>query len=205
MTDHHAGAERAATDEPDELEYLRAAIRSQLFLVARWRADDVVSWVSPSSKGGLWFDPDELLGFDPDSFLTPDYRPTRDRNVRQLTPEPPSYVSESPMVLPDGSRPWVRRETRGFFRDRRLVALQMIGIDISDTRRALEGALASERRLTSILEHLDDAIILIDIDGHLTWVCPIIVRTFGPDLGTVAKSAYLYLDEASGAAVRSAF
>ena len=190
---------------PKEIDFLHAVVESELCVVVRWRPGEAITWASPSVRRVMGVDPSVFVGQDPDAFVSPDYIATRDMNVSKLSPEHPSYIAETPMFLPDGSRRWVRRETHGFFADGKLVALQTVGIDVSETRQALEVAQASERRLTGILEHLEDAIILVNVDGEMAWVCPSIARTFGNDFQLVATSVLSSLDSEGVRQARSAF
>lgn len=179
--DAAASSPRLVDQQPTELEFLRALVDSDLSIVVRWLPDGTMTWVSPSVSRILGVTGAEFLGQELQDFYLDDELTEIAQQIENLTPASPTYGSESELQMPDGSRRWIRRENRGFFVGGELVALQTIGIDVTETRRALETARASERRLLSVLDHLEDAILLLSPDGEVKWLSPSIHRVLGGD------------------------
>lgn len=176
---------------------------SDLCAISRWLPTGEIVWASSSLGRILGTDP-QLLVDEWAAGVPGSYMEAVMKMVATLTPEQPRYVSDAPLDHPDGTRTWARCETVGHFCGGELQFLQTVAIDITEERRAAEAAQASERRLMSVLEHLEDVILLVDGSGRPVWVCPRIQRQFGDDTRLATRSMLGMLDATARDELRAA-
>lgn len=92
----------------------------------------------------------------------------REMITRKTVDEMPT-VYELEIMAKDGHRVALELSTRIIYRDGRAVGVQGIGRDITERRRAEEALTESERRFREMLENIQLAAVMLDVNGSITF------------------------------------
>lgn len=87
---------------------------------------------------------------------------------------------EMELVRPDGTRRWVLTRFEAVYDSQgRVTKLRGISQDITEEKRAQDQLRESERRFRRVVEHIGDAVIADDADGHVTFANERFLELFG--------------------------
>ncbi|HBL16336.1 MAG: hypothetical protein A2X36_02870 [Elusimicrobia bacterium GWA2_69_24] len=137
------------------------------FFFYRHGTDGIFSYLSPSIKA--------ILGYDPEEFLTHYSEYLTDDPVNQEVVahtelsmkglQQPPYLVE--ILHKDGSRHWLRvLETPIFDEGRRVVAVEGVAQDITERKRAEEELNRAQGLGAAVLDSIEDHILILDIRDH---------------------------------------
>jgi PAS domain S-box-containing protein len=112
----------------------------------------------------------------------PDDRQKFAASVDRLTPDNPATQVSYRVVRPDGSLVWLEKNARAFF-DEQGKKIRMIGMvaDITERKQAEEALRDSEEQYRRVVDHLHDALIIDDADGHVIFANDRFLQMFGID------------------------
>ncbi|WP_447599396.1 PAS domain S-box protein [Nitrospira sp. Nam80] len=139
------------------------------------------TFVNPVAMRIMKYTEEELLGRRFLELIHPDHRNAAERFYgRQFVRRRSSTYYEFPAVAKDGSQIWIGQNVQ-ILQDEKgtIVGFQAVARDITERRRAEDALLESEERLRSIVQSTNDAIILMDTQGNVTFWNKGAERSFG--------------------------
>jgi len=140
-------------------------------LVALYRPDGTLEYISPSVKELLGFEPESLINIDPSPFIHPEDDEIIKREfIPSLYGEGQAYIAEYRLMNKDGQ--WVYFETnRKFIRNKHGDIINVVATcrDISAKKNAELALQQSEARYRSLVESSDAIIILTDEYGNFLY------------------------------------
>jgi len=140
-------------------------------LIALYRTDGTLEYISPSVKVLLGYDPEVLINIDPSPFIHPvDDDIIKTEFIPSLYGEGQAYIAEYRLLHKDGY--WVYFETnRKFIRNEHGDIINIIATcrDISAKKNAELALQQSEARYRSLVESSDAIIILTDKCGNFLY------------------------------------
>ncbi|MDN7023423.1 PAS domain S-box protein [Methanoculleus sp. FWC-SCC1] len=175
-------------------ERYRAVVESQTELITRFRPDGVILFVNEAYCRYFGKRCDEIVGhrFAPEV-------PAEERDhlrdyFASLTPDNPVSSIEHRIVMPDGSVRWQHWNDRAIFDAAgRLIEYQSVGRDVTKRKTAEEALIQSERRLSTIIDHLPEATFAIDTGSRvISWNKAIEEMTGVAAAEIVGRGEYAY-------------
>ncbi len=139
------------------------------------------TFVNPVAMRIMKYTEQELLGRRFLELIHPDHREAAERFYgRQFVRRRPSTYYEFPAMTKDGGEIWIGQNVQ-ILQDEQgtIVGFQAVARDITERRRAEDALLESEKRLRSIVQFTNDAIILMDTQGNVTFWNKGAERSFG--------------------------
>jgi len=144
-------------------------------------ADGVYTYASPKIKDLLGYEPEEVIGKTPFSFMHPD---EAERIARQFR------------AIVESRKPFERLENANFHKDGRRMVLETSGVpifssdgtllgyrgvdrDITERKQAETLLQESEERFRSLVQNSSDMIITLDSGMKITYVSPSVERVLG--------------------------
>ena len=155
---------RLATSE----ERYRTIVEDSPAFVCRFRPDATITFVNAAFAAALGLDPSALVGT---SVL--DHVPVADRDrvrkqIARLAVEGPLRRNERRMVRSDGSAVWVGWAERALLdRTGAVLEIQAIGLDATENVRAREALRRSEVRFRTIVNSVNEGILVLDVGGNI--------------------------------------
>ncbi|MBZ0276059.1 MAG: PAS domain-containing sensor histidine kinase, partial [Anaerolineae bacterium] len=140
------------------------------------------TYVSPSSRRLLGYEPEEMVGRSGFDFIHPDDRPViQDASIRAITERQPYSPLAVRFIHKEGRYVWMEISGQSVFSEETGEVMEFITISRNiDAERAAQHALReSEERLRILFESVPDAIFLLTHDGMLSDVNPAAVTLCG--------------------------
>ncbi|MFB2553098.1 PAS domain S-box protein [Ensifer soli] len=175
-------ARRAELDLRKSEERYRNVVNTQTELVARYTPDGVPNFVNDAYCRYMNMTKEQLLAgrmsdFD---YIVDEDRPRHDAHIASLSPSQPTKTITFRSRLPDGTLHWEEWTDTGIFdASGRLVEMQSVGREITETMRAEEALRAAEALMGAFMQHAPVAILSKDREGRFTMVNPEAARRLG--------------------------
>jgi PAS domain S-box-containing protein len=161
----------------------RVVIDTQTEMVARHDPNGRTTFANDAYCRYLGLTLEELLNRQENNFdtIVPEDRQIYDDHVASLTPEAPSAtIVIRNNLIHSGEMRWEEWTDTGIFNSEgKLVEIQSMGRDITETRRAEEALSASEARMAAFLEYAPVAMLAKDRNGIFTLVNPETAKRLG--------------------------
>jgi two-component system cell cycle sensor histidine kinase/response regulator CckA len=155
---------RLATSE----ERYRNLVEDSPALVCRFLSDSTITFVNGAFASAVDLDPSRLVG---SSFLDLVRAEDRERlreRIAELGEDAPFVRYEHRMIRPDGSELWVSwAERTSVDATGAVVEIQMIGLDMTENVRARDALRRSETRFRTIVNSVNEGILVLDPDGTI--------------------------------------
>ena len=164
--------ERKRTEEAlrESQEQYRLLVTKASDIIYRTDVMGRFTFVNPVGMRLLKYSEHELLGRRFVELIRPDHQEAAERFYgRQFTRRRASTYYEFPAVAKDGSGVWIGQNVQVLQEDGKVVGFQAMARDITERKRAEDARLESEERLRSIVQSTNDAIILMDTQGNVTF------------------------------------
>lgn len=181
-------------------EQFRVLAESAQDVVVTFDSDYAATWVSPSVRTVLGFEPEELLRRPLPSLIHPDDRfepPTPGAAVRDGTVPLPQWRARFRDAR--GGHRWMESNASvRFDDDGRLLGGQAVMRDIEAQVRAEEELQESRRHYRMLAENSGDVVLLLSSQGRVTWASPAVQRLTGwppEQLLGIATSAMTHPDD----------
>ncbi|NMB78173.1 MAG: PAS domain S-box protein, partial [Methanomicrobiales archaeon] len=150
-------------------------------------------YVSPSVKRILGYDPEEIVGEMPHSFIHPD-------DIRLLVETVPRVLEDHTtgeillrMRKKDGEYAIVEFSATPVIENSKVTGLQVIGRDITERKHAEHELMDTNRRLADIIGFLPDPTMVIDAQGRVTAWNRAMEKLTGIPAGSIlGKGDYAY-------------
>jgi PAS domain S-box-containing protein len=143
------------------------------------------TYIAPSVKGILGYDPGEVVGTGPGDIVHPGDLEAVYRLIRKMAGSGTGTEHiEARIRKKDGGYSILDMTVSPVTKDCCFAGLQVIGRDITDRRHA-EDALRESRELyRELVENLNDVIFALDLEGKFTYISPAVERLYGyaPDM-----------------------
>jgi PAS domain S-box-containing protein len=141
-------------------------------------AAGVLTYLSPSCRNLLGYEPEELVGKPYTDFIHPeDVRGLREDF--RLTISGDLHPAEFRVLTKSGEVRWVRSSSRPIMAGDRPAGLRGVVSDITDRVKAAQALQGSEARYRELIENLTDAIYSVDASGVLTYFSPVVESIAG--------------------------
>jgi PAS domain S-box-containing protein len=165
--------ERKRTEEAlrESQERYRLLVTKANDIIYRTDAMGRFTFVNPVAMRIMKYTEQELLGRRFIELIHPDHREAAERFYgRQFVRRRSSTYYEFPAVARDGSEIWIGQNVQVVQEENgAIVGFQAVARDITERKRAEDALHESEERLLSIVQSTNDAIILMDIHGNVTF------------------------------------
>lgn len=164
--------ERKRTEEALRVtqERIRLLVNKANDIIYRTDASGRFTFVNPVAMRIMKYSEQELLGRQFLDLIHPDYREAAQRIYgRQYLRRRPSTYWEFPALAKDGSEIWIGQNVQVLLEDGKVIGFQAVARDITERKRAEDALVESEERLRSIVQSTNDAIILMDAEGTVTF------------------------------------
>jgi PAS domain S-box-containing protein len=162
-------------------ERLRLAVQAGKMYVDEWNLSTNTIIRSPECE--------DVLGTDQPLQTTlqqclpkihPDDQTQVEHFIESITPDHPTSHIVYRFLRSSGEVIWLERSVRGLFdRNRRLVRLIGVVVDITDRKEADEALRASEERFRRVVENIADAVVIDDRSGKILFASDRFVDLFG--------------------------
>ncbi len=152
-------------------ERYRAVVESQTELITRFRPDGVILFVNEAYCRYFGKRCTEIIGHRFAPGIPEEERDLLRDYFDSLTPANPVSSIEHRIVMPDGTIRWQHWSDRAIFDTAgRVVEYQSVGRDVTKRKLAEEALRQSERRLSTIIDHLPEATFAVDTDSRvISW------------------------------------
>ena len=128
------------------------------------------TFVNPVAMRIMKYTEQELLGRRFVDLIHPDHRIAAERFYgRQFVRRRPSTYYEFPALAKDGSEIWIGQNVQILQEEGVIIGFQAVARDITERKRAEDARLEGEERFRSIVQSSNDAIILMDTEGNVTF------------------------------------
>ncbi len=166
---------------------LNALLRDCWDIVTVVADDGTLSYVSPSVKHVLGFDPEDVVGKKAAEFVHPDDQVRAEKVMRQMLVEPPAEIRpyEYRSEHADGSLRVFEAVGTNRLEDPAIRGLILTARDITERKRAEEALRESEARLQGILDHAPAIIYLKDRAGRYLVVNRQFEKIYGFEAGDI--------------------
>jgi len=149
-------------------ERYRNVVEDQTEAICRFRSDSTHVFVNSAYCNLVGKNKDELIGkkFTPN---IPNEDLAKTHNfLRSLTPENPKGYMTQCILMPDGSKRWLRCNDRAIFDDHgSIIEYQSVSRDITEQKKAEDALVDSQRTLQYIIDLMPDAMYGIDRCGRV--------------------------------------
>ncbi|WP_052294253.1 PAS domain S-box protein [Desulfosudis oleivorans] len=138
------------------------------------------SFVNPVAQKISGYDETELLGRHFTMLIPPEHHEAVARFYGiQFTEKTPNTYYEMPMLRKDGKRVWLGQNTGLILKNGRVAGFQVVARDITDRKQAEAALRAEVMRNRTITGTAQDAIVMIDPKGDISFWNPAAERMFG--------------------------
>lgn len=153
----------------------RAMVENAVDVICSLDGDGKFLRVSPASSTVWQTPPEDLIGQRVIQLCAPEHRETFTQTLKSLVSQRSKSEFETVMILPDGSSQnvlwsvqWSRAEN----------ALFCVAHDITERKRNEEALRESEARIRSIIETMPIGLLLLDREGVINLVNPMMLKLF---------------------------
>ena len=148
----------------------RAIVEGQKDLICRYQLDGSLTFANPAYCHYFQIDPDQVIGYSLHSLIPAKQWQELAFQLKQLTPECPTYISEQQVVLPDGQHRWQLWTDYAIFDDDgQLVEFQAVGHDITHQKQTEASLERSRWRYRGIVEDQTEMICRFLPNGQLSF------------------------------------
>ena len=151
-------------------------------------AHNVITFATPSIEPILGYTVDEVIGSNGYDYLHPDdMKAAQGYGLAALRNPGGKVLGEYRLRHRDGSYRWVEAQIGNLSDDPHVAGFVQCVRDVTDRKEAEERIRASQRRLRSLVENADAAIIVMDDIGRVTWLSPGAEALWGLAPGCLSK------------------
>ena len=158
----------------------RALIENNKEVLSLSDADRKITYVSPSIKTVLGFDPEELIGVDSSTLMHPDEVAEAQAMRASLQQGTGAYGTKMLRLRhKDGSWRWVEMTGTNKLADPAINAMVTNFRDVTEKKNAEEALLNNEKRFRALIENSEDGIVLTDNDHNVIYFSPSVREILG--------------------------
>lgn len=160
----------------------RAIVEDQTELVCRFTPEGVLTFVNEAYCRYFNQNPVDLLGKNFFSLIPEEEHKLIKQYYAQFTPQNAVVTYEHQVILPDNEIRWQQWVDRAIYNDEGvLIELQGVGRDITERKKAEEELFALKRFNESIVQTVNEGIIMINDAGKVTFANPALLQMLGYD------------------------
>jgi PAS domain S-box-containing protein len=153
-----------------------------------------ITYVSPSIKRILGFEPEEIVGTTPDAIVHPeDIGAVHELIRKNMAGSPGAEAMVTRVRKKDGGYSTLEVIVSPVIKDGVVSGMQVMGRDITDRKRIEEALEQSEEKFRGVAERSSDLIILVDPAGNAFYISPSARSILGYDPGEILDKMILEL------------
>lgn len=158
----------------------RAIVEDQTELVCRFTPEGVLTFVNEAYCRYFNQKPVDLLGENFFNLIPEEDQKLIKQHYAQFTPQNAVVTYEHQVILPDNEIRQQQRVDRAIYNDEGvLIELQGVGRDITERKKAEEELFALKRFNESIVQTVNEGIIMINDDGKVTFANTALLQMLG--------------------------
>lgn len=152
-------------------ERYREIIEKSNDIVFRASPDGVFTFVNPVATRITGYTEQELVGFRYIDLIRPDYLEKATKYYgRQFIKRIPSTYYEFPFLTKTGETVWIGQNVQLMTKGEEVVGFQAIARDITEVKAAEEALRREEHKLRTMIEGMNEGIVVADAEGTVTEV-----------------------------------
>jgi diguanylate cyclase (GGDEF)-like protein/PAS domain S-box-containing protein len=161
-------------------ERYRAVVENARDMIFRTDANGYFTFVNPEVIRITGYEEEELIGKQYTIMFRPDMRDKALKFFgRQFVKGIQNTYSEYPILTKDGQELWVGQNTQLIVEDGNVTGFQVVARDITERKLAEEVLQESEFRTRAITDSAQDAILMMDPEGRISYWNPAAERILG--------------------------
>ncbi|HEX9992592.1 MAG TPA: PAS domain S-box protein [Acidimicrobiales bacterium] len=178
---------QAGDDLRDTEERFRVLVSQSSDIVFISDRDGRVTFVSPSIRAVLGYDPEEVLGRPEADLVHPDDRPHQLAAAAEVRSQPGlTFRAEIRVRHTDGSWRWVEVSGVNLLDNPAVAGVVVTARDVTERRHAEDALRASEERWRALLAHAADAVVVHDAEDRVIDASESVSSVLGIDRSELA-------------------